>query len=505
MGATMDFEVSWGTRPAPSAGEGEGPMRVVVLADFQGGGTRPPLEQRRTVLVDIDNFDRVLDKVAPRAEVGAPGGGPPLAVGFRELDDFHPDRLYRRLEPFQRLRRLRESLQSEAGFEGACAELRGLVQGLPQEAEGGPPASASALRGGAEGDEATLERLLGQAVGTRAEPRPRDPVAAVVEKLIAGASSGAPPSVPGAKRQVYLEGLDGLAGSWMNAVLHDGGVQRLEAVWRSLHALVSNVETGEELSVHLLDVTRQELDADFEQAGGDLRRSGCWKALGGPGADAPGSPRWSLLAGAYEFGPAAPDAPLLGALGALGAWFGAPFLGAALPELLGCADAQGLADPPSWAPLPPAWQALRKSAAARWLGLALPRLLLRLPYGAKRDEIESFRFDELAGEGEKGVFLWGNPVFGCTRLLAEGFQQSGWETQPGDVLELGDLPTFLFERDGERRMLPCAEAWLGERAGQALLGQGLMPFLSRRDRNAARLLRFQSLADPPEGLSGPWG
>jgi type VI secretion system protein ImpC len=44
-----------------------------------------------------------------------------------------------------------------------------------------------------------------------------------------------------------------------------------------------------------------------------------------------------------------------------------------------------------------------------------------------------------------------------------------------------------------------------ERVTTALLGRGLMPFVSARDRNSARLARFQSIADPAAPLVGPWG
>ena len=77
--------------------------------------------------------------------------------------------------------------------------------------------------------------------------------------------------------------------------------------------------------------------------------------------------------------------------------------------------------------------------------------------------------------------------------------------EPGGGQDLGDLPALTVETDGERTLFPCGEAWLGERAGQRLLAQGLMPVLSYRDRNAVRLLRFQSLADPLAALAGPWG
>jgi len=52
--------------------------------------------------------------------------------------------------------------------------------------------------------------------------------------------------------------------------------------------------------------------------------------------------------------------------------------------------------------------------------------------------------------------------------------------------------------------MACAEEYLTERAAEAMLNRGLMPLMSYRNRNAVRLMRFQSIAEPLKTLSGPW-
>jgi type VI secretion system protein ImpC len=255
------------------------------------------------------------------------------------------------------------------------------------------------------------------------------------------------------------------------------------------------------VSLYLLDVTREELAADLGGAGSDSRASALWKALGG---DVPGREPWSLFVGSYAFGPDGEDLRLLEALGAVGSQEGAPFLAAADRRLLGCSSEAELADPAKWHPSAPAWRQLRASPVAPWLGLALPRVLLRLPYGPKRDPIEAFAFDEVGSTVEHEAFLWGNPAFVCAWLIGQAYQTRGWSMAVGDVLEVGDLPAFTYDEGGERKLLPCGEVWLGERAGEALLERGLMPLLSRHDRNAVHFLRLQSLAEPPQALAGPW-
>lgn len=147
---------------------------------------------------------------------------------------------------------------------------------------------------------------------------------------------------------------------------------------------------------------------------------------------------------------------------------------------------------------------LRASAVAPWLGLAVPDILLRLPYGQKTDPVEQLAFEEMPGGRDPDAYLWGNPAFVCARLIAAAFLENRWEGSLGAILDLGDLPAHIYEESGERVMQPATAILLGERALQGILARGVMPILGHRQRNAVRLARFQSLADPPTALAGPW-
>ena len=151
------------------------------------------------------------------------------------------------------------------------------------------------------------------------------------------------------------------------------------------------------------------------------------------------------------------------------------------------------------------WQALRRSALAPWIGLVAPRMLLRLPYGKATDPLERFEFEELSGADPAQALLWGHPAAACALLAGRAFRESGWEMDLDRQLDVEDLPAWVYTEDGERQMYPCAEAWLGEGAGQALIERGIMPLVSRRDRPAARLMRWQSIAEPVAALAGRWG
>ncbi|MEW6490082.1 MAG: type VI secretion system contractile sheath large subunit, partial [Thermodesulfobacteriota bacterium] len=353
------------------------------------------------------------------------------------------------------------------------------------------------------------ERLLGRPRGEPAPVSPARPPGVDLSRFFQQVA--AKHTVPGADphRDVYLRAVDEAIGERMRALLHQPELQALEGLWRSVHGLVAELELDEDLQVFLLDATREELETDLRQAGPDLAGSALYRLLvdeGGPGA--PGGAPWGVLVGDYAFGPKQADLELLAALGALASRAGGPFLARGRPELLGCRSLAETPDPRQWPPLEREaelrWQALRRSPAARGLGLLLPRVLLRLPYGRATDPVEGFAFEELGPARPHEAYLWGNPAFVAARLLGEAFRERGWDLEPGDRLEVGDLPAHVVEEAGEKVLVPCAEVYLGERAAEAVLGRGIMPLLSYRNRNAVRLARFQSLADPPAPLAGPW-
>ena len=515
MSGSIDFEFRFrpaAGRPRASA-QGE-PLRILVLGDFSGrhsmGEAPSDLAERHAALIDLDNFEAVMAHLAPRLDLTieeADGGT--IRWQGENLDDFHPDRLYRAAEIFEPAARLRDRLLDPTSFAEAAAELKrdtGPLATAPhRDAPVEPAAEAPAQE---EDQDSMLDRLLGKPTGAAPRAVASDiPIQATqdlsgfIERLV---EPHVVPDVDLEQGQLVSVVEDALARQ-MRAVLHHPDFQAMEARWRALYWLTTNLETGEDLQVHLLDVGKAELAADLARAGGELAASGLYKAVVEGGQDAEDGPNWSLLVGDFTFGAAgAPDMELLAALGALASHGGGPFLAAADPEILGCRNWHEATDSANWREPDPTWQDLRRSPVARWIGLAAPRVLLRLPYGPKSDPIESFGFDELSARRAHGCYLWGNPAFACALLIGRGFQDDGWSAGPGDRLDLDDLPAHSFTEDGEAKLQACAEAYLGERAATAILERGPMALLSYRNRNAAHLARFQSIADPPAPLAGPW-
>jgi len=498
MPGRMEFKIALpraGDTQAPLRDSGS-PMRLLVLGDFSGkpAATRTPLAQRATHRVDVDNIDDVLRRLATRLEFLAVGAANPAAeIDFSSLDDFHPDRLYAQVNLFRALRDMRARLQDPARFAAAAAELQQTAV-LPAIAEAAPAQPAQAATAA---DLDLLGSLLGKPAGGLQTPPAAAAVAphaaAGIDALIRGIVAphivrDAPPF-----QAQYLASVDMATGETMRALLHDPAFQSLESAWRGVMWLISSLELDENLELHLFDVSRDELRADVVAAKGQVTMTGLHRALADRWRNTPDGQGWTVLAGLYSFGPSDADIGLLAALGLIASQAGGPLLAAGDTALAGD-DAKALAG----------WNALRRSEAAPWIGLAAPRVLLRLPYGKGSDPIAAFAFEEMPGTPEHEGFLWGNGSLAVALLIGRAFTAAGgWDFEPGDEREIGDLPAFTFLQGGERELQACAEQYLGEQGGNALLAAGLMPVMSHRHANAVTVMRFQSVAEPAAALAGP--
>ena len=490
MPGRMEFNLSLSRqdRPRISHITDRGPMRLLVIGDFSGAPSsqRPVLAGRPSHAVDIDNFDDVMCRLAPR--VLLPAG----EVGFASLDDFHPDQLLARLPLFKALREMRQRLGDPARFAQAAAELRqsGVAAAAPLPSPalpGQPPAGA---------DTGLLAQLLGgQPVKVASAPAPvaASSPAAGIDAFIR--SIVAPHIVPDiAPQQASLiASVDAAITDQMRDLLHAPGFQQQESAWRGVQWLISSLELDDQLQLHLFDVSREELQGDVVAAQGRIDQTGVYKALVDRWRNQPGGQGWTVLTGLFSFGPSVEDIGLLAALGVLASQAGGPWLAAGDPALAG-SDEATLAG----------WNVLRHSEVAPWIGLAAPRLLLRLPYGKGSDPVAGFAFEEFGAQPVHAHYLWGAGSLACALLIGRAFSASGWDFEPGDRREIGDLPAYSFVKDGERELQACAEQYLGEAAGELMMAAGLMPVMSHRHRNAVTLLRFQSVAEPAQMMAGVW-
>lgn len=483
-------------RPDPGS-----PFRIAVFGDFSGRASRPGSARRdvadlRPMLVDRDNFDDILARLAPELHVGE--GDESLVLQVRELEDFHPDRLFERLPFMRAFRDLRERLEDSRT---AGAALREVLGDAPT-----PAPAAGGVAGAQPSGSAVLEDILfatsGPESSVPAAPPPRERQEDDLQRFVKAALVGHVLPGEDPRRTEVLASLDAAVGDRIRAILHDPAFQQVEALWRGLYFLLRRLETGGELKVILVDVTRDELEADVL---GDepLERSGLYRLLVDETIGSVAT--WGLIVGCYTFGPAAADAALLSRLAAVARAAGAPWISAATAQLAGWASYETRPLPEEWASSQGReWQQLRSAPQAQWAGLVTPGFMLRLPYGAEGEPCDAFEFEELGSRPAHEDFLWGNPALAAALLLGESYTRSGWSLRPGERADIGGLPLYLLRRDGESVAVPCGETLLSEGAAAKMIEAGLMPLATMKDSDAVRLVHFQSIAAGGRALAGGW-
>lgn len=463
-----------GTEALPPRAKTEDPFRILILGDFSGrhSGTRKPIQ------VDRDNFDRVLRALSVQLDLRL-GSAPaaPVSLRFDELQDFEPDRIFERCDLFKKLSQ-GPGRSTTAPGPGVRAPARS------------PDADVASLTSGS-----LLDDIVGQSeAGAGASPRRRrDEFQEVVERIVA--PHLAPPENPDALRaEADAQQRRSIL---MRAILHHPDFQALESIWRALDLLVRRLECDALLKLYILDISKEEITAGLAKIDParprDLRSTELYRTLVEQTVETPGGEAWAVLAGNYGFDRSAEDVELLSKLGLVARAAGASFIAESVPS-----RDENAADHR-------AWQALRRSPQAQWLGLAMPRFLLRLPYGKNTYEIDSFPFEEMPGKPEHPEYLWGNPAFACAYLLGNSFSEYGWGFRPGVIQQIDGLPLHTYQADGDQFAQPCAEVLLTDGDAELILDEGLMPLASIKNSDSVRLVRFQSIADPLAPLAGRWG
>jgi type VI secretion system protein ImpC len=477
-GISAEFTLGKGRKPRSGVRPGTA-FRMLVLGDFGGhrarGEVRPGSELRPR-RVDLDSLPSVLRKIAPRVPV-AIGSEPPFTVAVEDLEGFHPDRLFARLDFFAPLRELRRQLEDGKSFARAAALL-----GQVSHPDAAAPAPVA--------DNDDLLRLLGRAASpaTTATSAVGQSVDALVRQAVAPHIVGKPDP----RQAELVAAVDAMTGELMRAVLHDPGFRRLEAAWRGLDRLVHALELDENLQLFVLDASDEELAADFAAAA-NLADSTMYRLVVGHGEPTP----WSLLAILSCCGRRQQDAALLARLGTL-----AQEVDAAVVVGMEQTAWQG-----GYASLEDqrACTALRSSPTATAIAIAAPGILLRLPYGKATEPIESFAFTEQSSPPQAERYLWGSASVAVAELLAKAFTAAGgWDFAPGDERTISDLPVHTFTQDGESVQTPASQVWLTESKIDEMIKEGLIPLVSARGSGEVSIPRFQSIASPPAGLAGRW-
>jgi len=491
-------------QPAMARPTSETPFSIAILGDFSGRANRGISEpntvgDRPSWLIDRDNFDEVLLNLHPELRLPTESGVP-LVFRFTELEDFHPDRVLNN-EAFQKLKTLREQLRDPSTFK-SMAEQLGIL----------PAPGRSPIK---ENRAVTAPTPVRLASGNLLDEMIEETESRVALKVLSGSdevqefarrlTAKYAVSAPDARQPELIASLDRAIGDTMRAILHHPDFQALEAIWRATLLLVRQLATGSQLKLYLLDISKQELAGDLHAAE-DLRNSGIFRQIVEKTVETLGADPLTIVIDAFRFGSTSEDMELLSKLATIAHRAGAVMLGEADPMLLGSSGLEAAPSPREWKrPAPEGgWEKLRSQPESASIGLALPRFLLRLPYGEETSRLDSFDFEEFNDPPNHDEYLWGNPAFLVALMVGQSFEEAGWEMRPGSRLQMENLPLHTYRAQGELQAKPCAEVLLTDEAVERILDQGLMPLVSYKGRDRVRVGRFQSIAEPHGLLHGRW-
>ena len=492
----MRYSMSFGKMTvAPPQRKGVGAtFALAVLGDFSGHANRGLLEKgdalaaRKPRRVDVDNLDSVLESMTLKLQLPIGDHSGSVEIEISSLDDFHPDELYEKVEIFSELANLRRRLKNSSTFAAAAKEVRSWGgTDDSSKARIRPKARGAAVPNAKLSD---FARLIGSSTATVEVTPADDLIKQIVGPYVKPAASP--------DQQEMIAVVDTALSATMRRVLHHPDFQTLEALWRSVDLIVRELETDANLQVILYDISAEEIAADLSSTD-NLEETGLYKLLvEQPGLDTRTTPP-STIIGNFIFEQTPPHAELLGRIAQVAAAANAPFIAAINNEVF------EKKKPEEVHPLvEESWSTLRQLPQAAYLGLTVPRFMLRWPYGAKTEPVGPFNFEEFTLQFGLRGFLWGNGAVLAGLLLAREFSQQGMGgMKPGSVMVQGDMPLYYYtDKDGDQIALPCTERLASEAVAAHVANQGFMPVLWMRGRPEVRLGSMQSLRG--ENLAGPW-
>jgi type VI secretion system protein ImpC len=331
----------------------------------------------------------------------------------------------------------------------------------------------------------------------------RSAVAVLAEEALKGSKTQNKDSV------TYIEAviaeIDRKLTQQLNLIMHHEDLAKLEGSWRGLHRLVFNSETGTDLKIRVMNVSKKDLQRGLRSYGGaNWDQSPLFKKIYEEEFGTPGGEPFGTIIGDYEFDHTAPDVELLRNLSKIAAAAHAPFIAAASPTLMNMETWQELMNPRDLAKLfdnaeYAAWKSLRDSEDSRFIGLAMPRYLARLPYSTKNNPVDAFAYEEDPGTDHHN-FVWSNAAYAMATNITRSFKKYGWCAQIRGVESGGlidNLPVHTFPTDDGGVDMKCpTEIAITDRREHELARLGMMPLSHWKNTDYAAFIGAQSLQKP---------
>lgn len=298
-----------------------------------------------------------------------------------------------------------------------------------------------------------------------------------------------------------MANIDQMVNSQLNEIIHHDTFKQVESAWRSLGDLILNTNFRADVMIDILDVSKAELFEDFEGNAVDITGSALFKKIYVAEYDQYGGKPFGSIVGLYDFDHTPQDEFWLTTMGKVAAASHAPFIGSVSPRFFGCdsieelagiKDLEGLMNHPKYG----SWNKLRDSEVAAYLGLTLPKYILRLPYDPVTNPTGNLPFKEEVCGDDHSDYLWGSSAILFAQNMVRSFEQSGWcqylRGPKGGGLVSG-LPVHTFNIRGEEEIKIPVEMAIPDYRELEFANAGFIPLIYRKGTADAAFFSAQSL------------
>jgi len=303
----------------------------------------------------------------------------------------------------------------------------------------------------------------------------------------------------------YIAKIDETISSQLDLIMHNEKFQEVESAWKSLKYLVDRTDFKANVRVEMLDITKDDLREDFEDAP-DTTQSGLYKHIYVQEYDTPGGEPVSAIISNYEFTASAQDIALLTEASRIASVAHCPFIGSvsskffnkiSIDEIPKIHDLENYMERAEYI----RWKTFRESEDSRYIGLTLPRFLLRLPYGKDNNPVRSFNYEEeINSEGHEN-YLWGNSSFAFAANMSKSFKDNGWCVNirgPESGGKVENLPIHLYDSGkGLQSKIPT-EIIIPETRELEFAELGFIPLSYYKNSDYACFFSANSVQNAPE-------
>lgn len=292
----------------------------------------------------------------------------------------------------------------------------------------------------------------------------------------------------------FIAEIDQQLSAQINEIIHNDEFQKLESSWRSLRYLIDNTEFRQNIRIEMLNSSKQDLLEDFQDSP-DWQKSGLFKTVYRDQYNTFGGNPYGLMVSNYTFNHGTPDVELLSEISRVGAVAKTPFLGGVDSTMFGkketsyeglpkMAEMYEIFEQPQYTK----WNSFRDSDDSRYMGLCMPRFLLRKPYTLEDQDVKDFAFQEDVRVENHDRYLWGNASFALAGRMTDSFANFGWYNSvvgPNSGGTVPDLPLHQYESMGQYQTKIPTETLISEDVDVDLCNFGFIPLIMRKGADNA--------------------